>query len=78
MQGFRKMKRALQNRIEAVSVSVAWTQAHDVLFLSTVSRSIIDIGLERKIVLKLDLRKHGVIVWPGSICRQACYCGELL
>jgi hypothetical protein len=38
MQGFRKIKRALQNRTEAVSVSVAWTQARENVFLSTVSR----------------------------------------
>ena len=52
---------------------MACTQAHECVFLSTVSRSLIDIGLERKILLKVDLRKHSVIVWPGSICRQACY-----
>jgi hypothetical protein len=78
MQGFKKIKRSLENKIEAVSVRVACTQAHDGVFLSTVSRSLIDIGLERKILLKVDLRKHSVIVWPGSICRQAYYSGGLL
>jgi len=69
---------ALENRIEALSVSVPCTQAHDGVFLSTVSRNLIDTGLKRKIMLKADLRKFGVIVWPGSICRQACYGGGLL
>ena len=49
MQGFGKMKRALENRMEAVSVSVACKQAHDGVFLSTARRSLIDIGLEKKV-----------------------------
>jgi hypothetical protein len=57
MQGIRKIKISLENRIEAVSASVACAQAHDV-FLSTVSRSLIDTGLERKILLKVDLKNR--------------------
>lgn len=78
MQGFRKTKRALENSIEALSASVASTQAHDGVFLSSVDRSLTDISLERKIMLKVDLRKQGMIVWPGYICLQAFYYGGLL
>jgi hypothetical protein len=70
-QGFRKMKMSLKNRIEAVSASVLCTQAHESAFLSSVRRNIIDIGLERKILVRVYIKKQDVIVWPGPICRQA-------
>lgn len=70
MQGFRETKRALEDSIEGLSASVASTQAHDGVFLSSVDRSLTDRSLERKIMLKADLRKQGVTVWPGYICLQ--------
>jgi hypothetical protein len=78
MQGFRKIKISLEKRIEGVSASVVCTETHDGVFLTTVSRRLIDAGQEKKILLKVDLKKHGVIMWSGSVCRQACYCGGLM